>query len=151
MEKNIKKLLLLLWVELGAVVTSVLVLIVLGQLGVFADCMIEPKSNEEFVMNTVSIGITIVGIPLAMKLFHLNTTHGLRRMNLDEALQAYHVWSVVRGCILEISAVVGVVAYYLTNNTTGILCALATMVVLCMCVPSRKKIDVYLESLSQQG
>lgn len=151
MEKNIQRLLLLLRVEVLAVLTSVLCIFVFGQLDVIPNGLVEPKSQTEFVLNTIAVCFTLVGIPLALKLFQLNTTKALRRMNLDEALQSYHVWSLVRVSILEIAAVYGLVVYFFTMTTTGLLCALASLAILFVCWPSREKIDQYLQLNSSEN
>lgn len=152
MEKNIQKLLRMLQLEIILVALVAIAVIVLGQTDVINNGIVMPKSQEEFVLNTVSIGLALIGIPLALKLFQLNTTRGLRRMNLDEALLSYHNWSLLRMGILGLAAVFGFVVYYLTTTTTGVLCALASLAILFFfCWPSRKKIDEYLEQVKREN
>ena len=75
-------------------------LVVLGEVGIIPNGVVLPHSSEEFELNVLAIALTIIGVPLALRLFTLNTTKGLRRMNNDEALRSYHVWSIVRMGIL---------------------------------------------------
>lgn len=147
MTKYIDKLTKVLKVEFYAAWFLVALTACFGELGVIANGAVQPNSASEFKMNTVVIVLTVVGVPLALKLFSLNTTKGLRRMNNDEALGTYHVWSLVRMGILCLDAVLGFVAYYLTLNVTGALCALVALAVTMVCWPSDKKISVYLDEL----
>ena len=96
MVKYIQKLLNVLRMELVVVWISVAIAVVLGELDVIPNGVVMPQSSDEFKLNTVVIVLTIIGIPAAIRLFMLNTTKGLRRMNNEEALRSYHVWSIVR-------------------------------------------------------
>ncbi len=151
MEKNIQKLLKLLKIELICQISIPVILVALWESGLLPMGIVEPKSQQEFVLNTVSVSLTLLGIPLAMKLFHLNTTKGLRRMNIDEALQSYHNWSLVRTCILGLAAEFGIITYFFTMTTSGLLCALAALAILCFCWPTRDKIDRYLEQVNNEN
>lgn len=124
--------------------------VVLGELDVIPNGWVEPHSMEEFQLEIVSIGLTIVGIPVAIRLFTLNTTKVLRRMNYDEALKSYHVWSVVRMSILCLASVFGIVVYYLAVSVNGVLCALVALCASVYCWPSQKKISTYLESVNNE-
>lgn len=120
----------------------------LGETDIIPNGLIMPNSTGEFKANTVVVILTVIGVPLALKLFSLNTTKGLRRMDNDEALKAYHVWSVVRMTILCLDAALGLAAYYVTLNVTGALCALVALAASVCCWPSSSKISTYLEGLN---
>ena len=79
-------------IEMGVAWLLMVAAIVLGELDVIPNGLVMPHSTDEFQLNTVAILLTVVGIPVALKLFTLNTTKGLRRMNNEEALKSYHVW-----------------------------------------------------------
>lgn len=148
MIKYIDKLIKVLKAEAFMAWSATAVAIGLGEMNVIANGAIKPNSAAEFKVNTFVIILTVVGVPLALKLFALNTTKGLRRMNNDEALGTYHAWSAVRMGILCIDAVLGIVAYYLTLNVTGALCAVVAIASTLYCWPSRKKVSDYLDGLN---
>lgn len=150
MVKYIQKLLTALKFEWVAVWLMVVAAVVLGEVDVIPNGLVLPNSSEEFKLNTADILLTLIGIPVAIRLFTLNTTKGLRRMNNDEALKAYHVWSVVRIGILCVTAVFSVAVYYLATSVSGIFCALIAMCVMFYCWPSKEKITSYLESVNNE-
>ena len=144
MEKYIQKLLKALRIEVVAVWVITVLAVCLGELNVIPNGWVEPHSQHEFVLNMAVVMLSIICIPVAIRLFTLNTTKGLRRMNNDEALTAYHVWSVVRMGILCITAVFGIVVYYIATSTSAALCALIALCVTIYCWPSKEKIETYL-------
>ena len=138
-------------IEMLLVWLIVAVAVVLGELDVIPNGVVQPHSAEEFKLNTVAIVLTIIGVPAAIRLFTLNTTKGLRRMNNDEALKSYHVWSIVRLGILCLAAVFSVAVYYLATSVSGIFCALVALCVTIYCWPSCEKISSYLEGVNDEG
>ena len=150
MVKYIQKLLNVLRMELVVVWISVAIAVVLGELDVIPNGVVMPQSSDEFKLNTVVIVLTIIGIPAAIRLFMLNTTKGLRRMNNEEALLSYHVWSIVRMGILCFAAVFSVVVYYLATSVSGMLCALVALCATLYCWPSSEKISSYLEGVNKE-
>lgn len=149
-KKYINKLYNVLRVELLCVWLTAACVVVLGEMGIIPNGAVEPLSNEEFLLNTATIVLTIIGIPVAIKLFTLNTTRGLRRMNKDEALGAYHVWSAVRMAILCVLVVLGLVVYYVTMNTSGVFCGCIALFATLYCWPSKAKIDSYLATVNNE-
>lgn len=150
MIKYIEKLLRVLRIELAAAWLLVVVVVVLGELDVIPNGSVLPHSAEEFKLNTVAIVLTVIGIPAAIKLFTLNTTKGLRRMNNEEALHSYHVWSLVRMGILCVAAVFSMVDYYLATSVTGFFCTLIALLATLYCFPSSEKISSYLENVNEE-
>lgn len=135
-------------IELAGVFITAIALIVLGEMG-YLTAEQPFDANQLFVLECVSVIVTLIAIPLGLKLFELNTTHNLRRLNKDEALTVYHQWSIVRLAIIETPCIVGFIFYYLTLNVTFVLCACISLVaIVFFCLPSRKKIDIYLDCLN---
>ncbi|MCH5174792.1 MAG: hypothetical protein J1F40_02780 [Prevotellaceae bacterium] len=147
-KKYINKLYGILLVEWFCVWLLAVVAVVLGEMGVIPNGVVEAHSNEEFLFNSASILLTVIGIPVAVKLFALNITRGLRRMNYEEALGAYHVWSAVRMAILCVLAVFSIVVYYITLNTSGAFCALVILCATLYCLPSKDKIGSFLSTVN---
>ena len=145
MDKYINRLLKTLKIEFLASWLIAIVAAVMGQVDIIPNGIVQPHSNAEFKLNTMVIILTVVGVPTSLKLFSLNTTKGLRRMNNDEAMRYYHVWSTVRVAVLTAEAILGFVAYYLSLNVTGLLCALDAMATNCKRRPVEHKISDYVD------
>lgn len=145
MDKYINRLLKTLKIEFLASWLIAIVAAVMGQVDIIPNGIVQPHSNAEFKLNTMVIILTVVGVPTSLKLFSLNTTKGLRRMNNDEALRSYHVWSTVRMAVLTADTILGFVAYYLSLNVTGLLCALVAMATTFYCWPVEHKISDYVD------
>ncbi len=125
-----------------------IIALVLGEMNVFPVGLLIGKSSaqHEFMLQTGVILGTLVLVPLALKLFSLNTKSTLYRYTLDGAVRTYRTWSIVRLAILTFCALGGLAAYFLTLHTNGALCAAISYVVLLGCAPSKHKIETYLEN-----
>ena len=150
MFKYIEKLRRTLVCEFVTVWVLAAAIVVAGETGLIPNGLVEPHSNIEFILNTTIVLITIGGIPLALRLFSLNITRGLRRMDYDEALRSYHVWSAVRLGILLFASLLGITTYYLTMSVSAAMCGLIALVVTLYCWPSGEKISAYLESVNNE-
>lgn len=146
--KYIQKLLNVLKVELFVVWIIVAGVAVLGEFGIIPNGYIPPHSTKEFELNVIAVSLTVIGVPLALQLFKLNTTKGLRRMNNDEALRSYHVWSIVRMGILCFAASFCMFVYYYASSVSCVFCTLVILAVSVYCWPSRDKISSYLVSVN---
>lgn len=152
MEKLIKKLLLNLKIEIFAVLLIGVIVFVLGELDVIPNGLVEPGTQMEFNVNTIFIIYVLLAIPGSLQLFKLNTTRNLRRMDKDEALVAYHLWSAIRLLILGLGIWGGVAVYFLCmGSVTGLLCSLACVFIVLYCWPKRDSIDKYLENLNNDN
>ena len=147
-KKYIQRLYNTLLVEVLSVWLTAVLVVVLGEMGIIPNGVVAPHSNEEFLFDTAAILLTVIGIPVAIRLFNLNITRGLRRMNKDEALHAYHVWSAVRMAIFDVLVVFCIVVYYITMNTSGAFCALLVLCTTLYCWPSKAKIGSFLSTVN---
>jgi SNF family Na+-dependent transporter len=148
MEKRIQSLLQMLRIESCVSWLVVIIVFVLGLLGVIVNGSVQPNTQKEFVLNTIGILSTLLVLPLALKLFLLNTTRSLRRMNNDEALDFYHVWSLVRLVVVTSCIAFNVVVYFMTMNMTGLLCALIGVCITIYCLPTKQRIVRYLDEVN---
>lgn len=142
--------LLVLRVESVVAWAVVVILFVLGSQGVIVNGSVEPHSQREFTLNSIGILSTLLVLPLAVKLFLLNTTRALRRMNKDEALDFYHIWSLVRMVLVTLCISYNVFIYYMTLNMTGLLCACIGICITIYCLPTRQRVDQYLETVNEE-
>lgn len=105
----------------------------------------------DFCVDVVLILMMIISVPLALRLFSLNTQRSLRRMDKDEALSSYHRWSLVRLLLLWFCAEAGVLVYFLLMDDKGIFCACIALVATFFCVPSARKVKRFLNSLNKES
>lgn len=119
----------------------------LGELDVIPNGALLAQGHQfEFYVDVAIIMLTIVSVPLALKLFSLNTQRSLRRMDKDEALSAYHIWSIIRLALLLLCIEVGVLVYFLLLDDKGFFCAGIALVTTFFCVPSAMKVKAFLSS-----
>lgn len=149
MEKYILKLLKTMKWECVAVWILCVVVLALGELNVIPNNITEPKSQSEYMWNMSVVVGTLLAMPLALKLFTLNTTKGLRRLNYDDALKTYHIWSAVRLGIIAIVALLGFAVYYLASSVPSFCCGLIAVGVTLYCWPSFDKIEAYIEEVKK--
>lgn len=149
MNKQIDKILKVLKLCVVVIWVAAVLCVLAGENGAFLNWTVEPNGQEEFVLNSVAVCLTLFGTPLSLKFFNLCTAHTLRRMNNDEALHAYLVHGCVRCVMLMLIVMSDVVIYYITaNNVTGGLCALIVLTISLVCWPKREQIDTYLEKVN---
>lgn len=94
----------------------------------------------EYMLETISILITIVCVPLALKLFSVVLIKRIDEVNLEQALNRYVRWSGVRLLILEVAAVFNLVIYYLLLTNVGILCAGIAVTASLFCWPGEQRL-----------
>ena len=125
---------------------------ILGEFDVIPNGALAARGQQfEFYVDVALILLTIVSVPLALRLFSLNTQRSLRRMDKDEALSSYHRWSLVRLLLLWLCAEAGVLVYFLLMDDKGILCACIALVATFFCVPSARKVKQFMNSLNKEG
>ena len=147
MDLIINKLIRNLYLELGATWAIVVLTCILGELDVIPNGVWVPKGHQfEFYVEVVNVLLVIVCVPLSLKLFSLNTQRCLRRMNKDEALASYHLWSLVRLGLLLICMEIGVLTYYLLLDNKGLFCAGIALIASFFCIPSTAKVRAFLAS-----
>ena len=151
MDKQIKSLIRWLIIEFCLVWIVAILTFILGETNVIPNGALADDSHKaEFYMNMANIALIIVCVPLSLKLFSLNTERSLRRMNKDEALDSYHLWSGIRLGILAICIEFGLASYFLLINSTGALCACIALVTTFFCFPSKSKTNSFLSSKEEE-
>lgn len=96
------------------------------------------QAQLEFMLETLTILLTLGMIPLALKLFTWRRAR-LRALPLLDALRAYHHIGLVRLLLLGLVVWGNLVLYYLTLNSIGGLCALLGCIASLFCVPGRRR------------
>ena len=98
----------------------------------------------EFGLETAAILLTLLGIPLSLKLFSRRVVR-LRTLPLLASLKAYPRLSLLRLSILAFIVWGNLLLYYTTVNSIGGLCALLGCIASLFCVPGRRRLMNELE------
>lgn len=101
---------------------------------------IEGNIQATYYFETIGILLTVLCIPLSLKLFSLVLKKKIDNMTITLALKRYVQMSIVRLGILEIAIIVNLLCYYLTLSSTGNLCMLIGLTASLFCLPSEKKL-----------
>ncbi len=107
----IKKVQLLLQLVFWVPVAVALLTVGLGEADVLPVGVLAGAKQAEFVLASVMEVLTIVAIPLALKLFKLKPIAA--RLTAATGVAALHRWGVVRLSLLCVPMVVNIVSYYL--------------------------------------
>lgn len=117
-----------------------LLLFLAGELDWIPGGLLAGSERLGFVLQTVVILFTAAGIPGALKLFSWLLVHRTDRQNLTAALATYRFASVLRISLLALVTYGSLLVYYLTFDSTGLLCALIGLTASLFCVPGEQKL-----------
>lgn len=104
-----------------------------------------------YMGETVVILLTVVCVPVALKLFAWVLARQIDRVRIDRALRLYQFWSLTRLAVLFVPAMAGFLGYTLLLSDKCLLCGLIALVAMLFCVPGGKRlrselhIDKYAE------
>ena len=140
MAEVIKQLLKRLKIEFVAVWCLVLLLVVCYEVGLFTEGIFVGDVRMDYILTTIGILLTIVMIPLSLRLFNLNLVKRITKLSTFEALKSYRRWSEVRLALLLVAALLNMSIYYLTLNTTGLFCSLMALLATLFCIPTKERL-----------
>lgn len=140
MAEVIKQLLKRLKIEFVAVWCLVLLLVVCYEAGIFTEGVFVGDVRMDYILTTIGILLTIVMIPLSLRLFNLNLVKRISKLSTFEALISYRRWSEVRLALLLVAALLNMSIYYLTLNTTGLFCSLMALLATFFCIPTKERL-----------
>ena len=140
MAEVIKQLLKRLKIEFVAVWCLVLLLVVCYEAGIFTEGIFVGDVRMDYILTTIGILLTIVMIPLSLRIFNLNLVKRISKLSTFEALKSYRRWSEVRLSLLLVAALLNMSIYYLTLNTTGLFCSLMALLATLFCIPSIERL-----------
>ena len=140
MAEVIKQLLKRLKIEFVAVWCLVLLLVVCYEAGIFTEGLFVGDARMDYILTTIGILLTIVMIPLSLRLFNLNLVKRITKLSTFEALKSYRRWSEVRLALLLVAALLNMSIYYLTLNTTGLFCSLMALLATFFCFPTKERL-----------
>ena len=145
MKKQIKRILIIQKSAFLGVWTAPLLLVVLYETGLYQEGMIAGNAQMEYILQSVSILLTIGLIPFALRMFNLNLVKRIKELPLQQALKSYQTWSLLRLALLFVPAILALSFYYLTMNTTNLFCACMALIATLFCVPSENRIKNELD------
>lgn len=94
--------------------------------------------SQEYILSMVGVVLTIIGIPLALKLMTLKPV----RAQISVSEQRYVTWSMVRIALLGIPLLYNTLMYYLLGfNTTCCYLALMCVVAFIFIWPSQERMQ----------
>ena len=145
MKEQIKRILIIQKSAFLGVWTAPLLLVVLYETGLYQEGMIAGNAQMEYILQSVSILLTIGLIPFALRMFNLNLVKRIKELPLQQALKSYQTWSLLRLALLFVPAIMALSFYYLTMNTTNLFCACMALIATLFCVPSESRIKNELD------
>ncbi len=145
MENRIDNLLSTLKIEYSLFWVGALCLIPLYESNLLQEGIYAGDKLMEYILYTIGILLSVIFIPLALKLFSVSLNKRLPNLSIDEALKSYKKWSEIRLALLFIPTILNISFYYMTMQTTGLLCASMALVASLFCVPNRNKIVTELD------
>ena len=145
MKEQIKRILIIQKSAFLGVWTAPLLLVVLYETGLYQEGLLAGNAQMEYILQSVSILLTIGLIPFALRMFNLNLVKRIKELPLQQALKSYQTWSLLRLALLFVPAILALSFYYLTMNTTNLFCAYMALIATLFCVPSESRIKNELD------
>ena len=106
METIQKKLQLIFWIPIALSA----IIIVLGELDIIPNGILANDKQVEFVIMSMMEILTIIAIPVALKLFKFKA---IANKLASDTLLHLERWGIVRLCLLNVPMVINLVCYYL--------------------------------------
>ncbi len=106
METIQKKLQLIFWIPIALSA----IIIVSGELDIIPNGILTNDKQVEFVIMSMMEILTIIAIPVALKLFKLKA---IANKLASDTLLHFERWGIVRLCLLNVPMVINLVCYYL--------------------------------------
>lgn len=145
MKEQIKRILIIQKSAFLGVWTAPLLIVVLYETGLYQEGLLAGNAQMEYILQSVSILLTIGLIPFALRMFNMNLVKRIKDLPLQQALKSYQIWSILRLALLFVPAILALSFYYLTMNTTNLFCACMALIATLFCVPSESRIKNELD------
>lgn len=144
MKQNIKQLVRKLQVEFAMFYIIVAAFAAVYELNPAAKGIVVGNVMSEYVLETVSVLLTLAVVPLSLKLFSVMLLRH-RSLAVEVKIRYYRMLSATRLLSLGMVTVLNLWIYYATLNNIGGFCALVCMVTALFCCPTRKRVCSELE------
>lgn len=150
MDKRINRILKCLQAEYIVMWILPLLLVVLYETGVMNEGALAGDVRMDYILQTIGILLVVGLIPVSLRLFSLSLVKRVKELSLPDALSSYRRWSEVRLGLLLVPVLMNLSFYYLTLNTTGVMCAAMSLIASLFCVPTRKRMLDELDLLREE-
>ena len=138
---EIKKTARRLWAEYLMMWLLALAIVLLYETGVMEEGTWAHDGRICYVLQTVTILLTLCLIPVSLKMFSaVLNKRVLPLENAESKLLSYLHWSEVRLALMAIVALIGLSVYYTTLSSIGGLCALVGLLASLFCLPGEEKV-----------
>ena len=145
MKEQIKRILIIQKSFFIGVWTAPILLVFLYEGEIFQKGIYQGNAQMEYILQCVSILLTVCLIPFSLRLFNLNLVKRIKELPLQQALKSYQIWSDVRLGLLFVPAILSLSFYYTTMNTTNLFCACMALIATLFCVPSESRMKNELD------
>lgn len=136
-----KKLRIIFWVDIIILVS------IIGYLMYIKGPVWGEDIETNIILERYAIIVTMVCIPLALKLFH-SKTKKLEKLPKDKILNKYSEQYILRLVILNIAVAFNIVGFYLYESQNFILMAIISIFSILFCYPSKDVIsDLFTSQL----
>lgn len=99
----------------------------------------------EYVFKMIAVLMTVVLIPLSLRVFKSSLVRYVRLLSMEEALKSYRRWSEIRLAMLLAPALFDISVYYWILDTTTLLCGCMVLIASLFCVPGRERLLAELD------
>lgn len=152
MEERIKR--TVIYLKALYIVAWVLPLLVgiAGEAGVSWTGLYAGDVRTTYGVETLVILLTVVCVPVSLKLFAWVVARKIDRTGIDGALRLYAGWSAVRVLMLLVPALAGFLGYVLVLSNNCLLCGFIALVAMLFCVPGQNRLrrELHIEEEEQQ-
>lgn len=145
MKEQIKRILIIQKSFFIGVWTAPILLVFLYEGEIFHKGIYQGNAQMEYILQCISILLTVCLIPFSLRLFNLNLVKRIKELPLQQALKSYQIWSDVRLGLLFVPAILSLSFYYTTMNTTNLFCACMALIATLFCVPSESRMKNELD------
>lgn len=140
MEKKIIKAIQVLRIQFYVVWILPILLVLLYETDILPVGLYADAPQTQFILENIGILLTIISVPLALKLFSTVLKKRINNVSFTVALMQYELWSGIRLGILGLVALYNIIIYYFTLNNIGGLCALIGLTASLFCYPNEKRL-----------
>ena len=93
-----------------------------------------------FWAETLTILSTAFCVPFALKVFAWVLAHRVDKISFPKALRLYARINTLRMLVLEVALLSGMLTYYVTLSSTGLLCAAIVVLASLFCLPGEQRL-----------
>lgn len=111
-----------------------------GEAGVSLAGLYAGEVRTTYIMETAVIFLTVVCVPVSLKLFAWVVARKIDPVGIDRALRLYARWSTVRLLMLFLPALAGFMGYVLVLSNNCLLCGLIALVTMLFCIPGQNRL-----------